>query len=160
MQGAGRVKVNQCFYTVIIQFFIHPHFPKFSAPLSGKIPPSSAKSMIFFGKSVLFLVQYLPETPPWLERGENFENVSFWISGKCLSGVFLVHFLHFISAFFVMKLVAFVFSYNMSNIDLVFKEHKIFFRSFLVRLGENFLEFYLILIVLFFDGKNKQIKFW
>ena len=44
----------------------------------------------------------------------------------------------------------------MSNIALVPKEQKIFFESYLVRLEENFLEFYLLLVGLFFlDGKDK-----
>ena len=74
-------------------------------------------------------------------RGGNFEYLFFWISGNCLSGVFLVHFLRVISAiFFVIKLVVFVLSYVMSSIALVFKGQKILFRSFLVRLGENFLK--------------------
>ena len=68
--------------------------------------------------------------------------------------VFLLHFLHTISAvFFVIKLVIFVLAYFMSNIALVLKGQKILFWSLLVRLGENFLH----LIGLFFlYGKDKQ----
>ena len=41
-------------------------------------------------------------------RGENFKNLPFWISRNWFSRVFLVHFLHVISAvFFVITLVAF-----------------------------------------------------
>ena len=131
---------------MIIQFFISPKIPCTSV---WKNSPLQCQIHDFFWQVGTFFSL------------ENFENVSFWISRKCLSGVFLVHFLQFISTFLlVVKLVAFVFSYNMSNIDLVLKGQKIFFRSFLVRLGENLLEFYLLLIaLLFFDGKNKQIKF-
>ena len=46
-----------------------------------------------------------------------------------------------------------------SNIALILKEQKILFLSFLVRLGETFLEFYLLLIgLLFLDGKGTQTK--
>ena len=49
----------------------------------------------------------------------------------------------------------------MSNIAHILKGQKILFWSFLFRLGENFLEFYLLLIVLFFlNGKDKQKKNW
>ena len=42
-------------------------------------------------------------------QGAMFENLSFQISGKCLSGGFLLHFLHVISAvFFVIRLVVLV----------------------------------------------------
>ena len=42
----------------------------------------------------------------------------------------------------------------------ILKGQKILFWRFLVRLAENFLEFYLLLIGLFFlDGKDKQVKF-
>ena len=87
------------------------------------------------------------------------------ISKICLPGIFLVYFLHIISAifFFFNKLVIFLLSYIMSNIAFVFKGQKILFQSFcfLVQLGEIFLGFYLLLIGLFFlERKDKQIKFW
>ena len=48
----------------------------------------------------------------------------------------------------------------MSNIAVILQGQKILFRSFLVRLGENVMEFYLLLIGLFFLNRNdKQIKF-
>ena len=44
-----------------------------------------------------------------------------------------------------------------SNEAVVLKGHKILFQSFLVRSGEKVLEFYLLLIGLFFlKGKDKQ----
>ena len=47
----------------------------------------------------------------------------------------------------------------MPNIALVLKGQKILFQTFLVKLGENFLEFYLLLIGLFYlNKKDKQIK--
>ena len=59
-------------------------------------------------------------------QGENFEILSFWISGNCLSGVFLVHFLYIMSAiFFVVKLVVIVHAYIMSTIALILKGQKI-----------------------------------
>ena len=85
-------------------------------------------------------------------RVENFENLPIWISGNCFCEVFLVHVLHDISAvFFVIKLVVLVLAYIMSNRALVLKVQKILFQSFLIRLGENFLKFYLPLIRLFFS---------
>ena len=46
-----------------------------------------------------------------------------------------------------------------SNIALILKGQKILFLSFLVKLGEKFLEFYLLLIgLLFLDGKDTQTK--
>ena len=72
----------------------------------------------------------------------------------CLSGVYLV-LLHVISAvFFVIKLVVIVLAYIMSDIPLVLKGQKILLQSFLVRL-ENFLEFYLLLIGLFFSRRQR-----
>ena len=86
------------------------------------------------------------------------------ISKICLPGIFLVYFLHIISAiFFFNKLVIFLLSHIMSNIAFDFKGQKILFQSFcfLVQLGEIFLGFYLLLIGLFFlERKDKQIKFW
>ena len=61
--------------------------------------------------------------------------------------------------FLVFILIVFVLAYIMSNIAHILKGEKILFWSFLFRLGENFLEFYLLLIVLFFlNGKDKQKK--
>ena len=61
--------------------------------------------------------------------------------------------------FLVFILIVFVLAYIMSNIAHILKGQKILFWSFLFRLGENFLEFYLLLIVLFFlNGKDKQKK--
>ena len=84
------------------------------------------------------------------------------INGSCFSGVFLVYFQQVISAiFFVTKLVILMLAYIMSNTVLIFKGQKILFQSFLVELGENLLEFYLLVISLFLlDGKEKQINFW
>ena len=83
------------------------------------------------------------------------------MSWNGLSGVFLVHFLHVISAiFFVIKLVIFVVAYIVSNIALVLKVQETFFKSFLVRFGKSLLEFYLLLVgLLFLDQKGKQIRF-
>ena len=66
-----------------------------------------------------------------------------------------MHFLHVIFAiFFVIKL--FFCAYIMSYIALVLKEQKLLFRSFLVRLAENFMGFYFLLMFLFFlDEKCK-----
>ena len=62
--------------------------------------------------------------------------------------------------FFVIKLVFFFLAYIMSRKALLLKGKKMLFQSFLVRFGENFFEFYLLLISLFFlDGKDKQITF-
>ena len=61
--------------------------------------------------------------------------------------------------FLVFILIVFVLAYIMSNIAHILKGQKILFWSFLFRLGENFLEFYVLLIVLFFlNGKDKQKK--
>ena len=61
--------------------------------------------------------------------------------------------------FLVFILIVFLLAYIMSNIAHILKGQKILFWSFLFRLGENFLEFYLLLIVLFFlNGKDKQKK--
>ena len=61
--------------------------------------------------------------------------------------------------FLVFILIVFVLAYIMSNIAHILKGQKILFWSFLFRLGENFLEFYLLLIVLFFlNRKDKQKK--
>ena len=47
----------------------------------------------------------------------------------------------------------------MSNIALILKGQKILFRNFLVTLGENFLEFYLLLSGLFFlNRKDNKIS--
>ena len=52
-------------------------------------------------------------------------------------------------------------AYIMFNIAFVLKGQKILFQSFLKKLGENVLEFYLLLIdLLLLTGKDKQIKFW
>ena len=74
---------------------------------------------------------------------KNFRNFPFWmISGNFPFGVFLVHFLHVISAvFFVIKLVVFVVAYIVSNIALVLKRQEILFRSFLVLLAFNWFIF-------------------
>ena len=75
----------------------------------------------------------------------------------CLSGlaVFLVHFLHSNSVvFFVIKLIVFVFAHIMSNLAFAPKGQKILFLS-LVRLGEKFLEFYLLLIDWFSFSSQK-----
>ena len=71
-----------------------------------------------------------------------------------------LHFLRVISAmFFIIKLVVFMHANVMPNIALVLKGQKILFQTFLVKLGENFLEFYLLLIGLFYlNKKDKQIK--
>ena len=89
-------------------------------------------------------------------RGENFENLPSWINGNCLSGVFLVQLLHFMSeVLFVIKLIVFVLAYIMSNIALVHITQKILLQNFLIRLGENLLEFYLLSIgLLFLDRKD------
>ena len=51
-------------------------------------------------------------------------------------------------------------AYIISNIVLVLKGQKVLLQSFLVRLSENFLEFYLLFIGLFFlNGKDQQTKF-
>ena len=84
--------------------------------------------------------------------------ISFRITGNCLFGVFLVHIFHLSSliyychlcCLFIIKLVVFVLAYSMFNKTLVLKGQKILFWSFLVRLGENFLKFYFLLIGLFF----------
>ena len=83
---------------------------------------------------------------------KNFKNFPFWmISGNFLFGVFLVHFLHVISAvFFVIKLVVFVVAYILSNIALVLKRQEIMFRSFLVLLAFNWF---------IFSWRKRQIKF-
>ena len=61
--------------------------------------------------------------------------------------------------FFIIKLVVFMLANVMPNIALVLKGQKILFQTFLVKLGENFLEFYLLLIGLFYlNKKDKQIK--
>ena len=61
--------------------------------------------------------------------------------------------------FLVFILIVFLLAYIMSNIAHILKGQKILFWSFLFRLGENFLEFYVLLIVLFFlNGKDKQKK--
>ena len=53
--------------------------------------------------------------------------------------------------------VVFMLGYIKANIALILKWQKIVFQSFLVRLEENFLEFYLLLTGLFFlDGKDRQ----
>ena len=104
-------------------------------------------------------------------HGKNYGNLSFWVSKNCLSGVFLVHFLHVISGvflvhflhvisaiYFVIKLVVLMHAYIMLNIALLLKGKKILFQSFLVRLEENFLEFCLILIGLFFLSMKKVSK--
>ena len=47
----------------------------------------------------------------------------------------------------------------MSNIALILKGQKILFQNFLVTLGENFLEFYLLLSGLFFlNRKDNKIS--
>ena len=57
---------------------------------------------------------------------------------------------------FVIKLVVFMLAYIMSNIALVLKGQKNLSLSYLVRLGENFVGFYLLLIGLFFlEEKDK-----
>ena len=76
---------------------------------------------------------------------------------------FLESFLHFLciisAMFFIIKLVVFMLANVMPNIALVLKGQKILFQTFLVTLGENFLEFYLLLIGLFYlNKKDKQIK--
>ena len=71
-------------------------------------------------------------------KANNFKCLPFCITGNCLSGVPLVHFLLVISAvFFVIKLVVFMLAYIMSIIVLVLKGQKILFQSFTVRLGER-----------------------
>ena len=51
-------------------------------------------------------------------------------------------------------------AYIMFNIAFVLKGQKILFQSFLKKLGENVLEFYLLLIdLLLLTGKDEQIKF-
>ena len=89
-------------------------------------------------------------------QGENFENLPFWISGNSLFDAFLVHILHVISAVSFIKLVVLVLAEIMSNKALILKGQKILFQSFLIRLGENFLEFYLLL--LFFRRKTQRNK--
>ena len=84
----------------------------------------------------------------------------------CLSGlaeiVVLESFLYtsymsFSTIFFVTKFVVFLLAYLMSNIVPILKGQKILLRRFLVKLGEKFLEFYLLLIGLFFvDRKDKH----
>ena len=121
----------------------HKHCNMFSSPSSKKFVDISTKLVrryiftvpypgFFLDEPVVCLVQYHSQVPPWLAH---------------FSGVFLVHFLHVIFAiFFVIKLVFFVVACIMSNIILVLKGQKIVFRIFLVRSGEDFLEFYQLLI--------------
>ena len=59
--------------------------------------------------------------------------------------VFLVQLLHVTSAIiFVIKLAVFMPAYIMWNTALILKGYKTLLQSFLVRLGENVLEFYLL----------------
>ena len=56
---------------------------------------------------------------------------------------------------FVIELIVFVLVYIMSNIALVHMTQKILLQNFLIRLGENLLEFYLLSIgLLFLDPKD------
>ena len=68
-------------------------------------------------------------------------------------------FLHVIFVIFCYQVICFR-ANLISNVALVLKGRKILLQSFLIRLGENFLGVYLLLVGLFFlDGKDKQEKF-
>ena len=89
--------------------------------------------------------------------GTEVKSLKVYLSGLAEIGFLESFFLHIITAiFFVIKLVVFMRAYSMSNIALVLKGQTVLFQSFLVRLGETFLVFYLLLIGLFFlGGKDK-----
>ena len=130
------------FFLAILQTLISITLNWFFVVASCKMIPSSEKCLIFFTS----------EFVGW--AGSLFTLISpllFWISGNCLSGVFLV-LLQVISAvFFVIKLVVFklvVPAYIMSSIALVLEEQEILFRSFSV-----FNWF------MFLNGKDEQIAF-
>ena len=88
--------------------------------------------------------------------GTEVKSLKIYLSGLAEIGFLESFFLHITAIFFVIKLVVFMLAYSMSNIALVLKEQTVLFQSFLVRLGETFLVFYLLLIGLFFlGGKDK-----
>ena len=88
--------------------------------------------------------------------GTEVKSLKIYLSGLAEIGFLESFFLHITAIFFVIKLVVFMLAYSMSNIALVLKEQTVLFQSFLVRLGETFLVFYLLLIGLFFlGGKGK-----
>ena len=88
--------------------------------------------------------------------GTEVKSLKIYLSGLAEIGFLESFFLHITAIFFVIKLIVFMLAYSMSNIALVLKEQTVLFQSFLVRLGETFLVFYLLLIGLFFlGGKDK-----
>ena len=77
-------------------------------------------------------------------------------SGEYLPGGFN---LHVIFVIFCYQVICFR-ANLISNVALVLKGRKILLQSFLIRLGENFLGVYLLLVGLFFlDEKDKQETF-
>ena len=88
--------------------------------------------------------------------GTEVKSLKIYLSGLAEIGFLESFFLHITAIFFVIKLVVFMLAYSMSNIALVLKGQTVLFQSFLVRSGETFLVFYLLLIGLFFlGGKGK-----
>ena len=88
--------------------------------------------------------------------GTEVKSLKIYLPGLAEIGFLESFFLHITAIFFVIKLIVFMLAYSMSNIALVLKEQTVLFQSFLVRLGETFLVFYLLLIGLFFlGGKDK-----
>ena len=88
--------------------------------------------------------------------GTEVKSLKIYLPGLAEIGFLESFFLHITAIFFVIKLIVFMLAYSMSNIALVLKEQTVLFQSFLVRLGETFLVFYLLLIGLFFlGGKGK-----
>ena len=117
----------------------------------------SVKSRTFLSELVLC------SSLVWLPSSWNFaklknwklKNLPFWISRNCLSEVFLVQEACHLCHLFCYHVFCFRASFVISNISLILKGQKILFLSFLVRLGETFLESYLLLIGLFFlDGRH------
>ena len=92
---------------------------------------------------------------------QKFAFLDYGLARMVLRQVFCVHFLHVISnIFFVIKLFVFVPAYIMFNIALVLNGHKILIRNLLAKLGEDFSQFCMLLVGLFFlDKKVKQVKF-
>ena len=99
-----------------------------------------AVSMIFLVQVSSFLVWWLPEAAPRL--AENVFVESVWYN-SCMSS--LPSFLCYqISCFHVLSYI------NASKIALILKEQKILIQSFLFRLVEKFLEFYMLVTGSFF----------
>ena len=130
------------FFLAILQTLISITLNWFFVVASCKMILSSEKCLIFFTSEFF----------GW--AGSLFTLISpllFWISGNCLSGVFLVLLQVTSTIFFVIKLVVFklvVPAYIMSSIALALEEQEILFRSFSV------LNWFV-----FLDGKDEQITF-